>query len=257
MLIGVAYLLISCNYYRKMKRRIYILVRYPVALALIPAFISSLYCPFPIPWVLCHICEVPYCSFKYIRRWLLLSIIISTAIFGRIFCSWICPLGSLQDILGHAIRVKYFWKGFRSKPLLAIRLVLLIISIIVITYLLLSPVLIEPVELLIRSIEFLSDKRIYLLLIILLLSALIFRPWCLVCPLGSLLGVFNRVCLIKFTIDKRACNECHLCTKICKTGLKLRELHSSCDCIKCLDCNISCTSRAFKPTVRYFQSSEE
>ncbi|RLE87463.1 MAG: hypothetical protein DRJ49_06395 [Thermoprotei archaeon] len=244
-------------YNSSMKRRLVALMRYPVALMLLPTFVKSLYCPFPLPWILCHICQIPFCPFKFIRQGMLISIIVSTTIAGRAFCSWICPMGSIQDIIGHVLRARITWRVFKSSLILITRLLLLVVTILLVVYLLVSPVLIEPIELLVLLAQSISSKRIYIFAAILLLSVLIFRPWCLICPLGFILGNFNKVCLVRFTINKESCSKCHTCTRVCKVGLKPTEVHISSDCIKCLDCSLSCPLGLFKPTVRVNLPSRE
>jgi ferredoxin len=186
---------------------------------------------------------------------LLTIFIITTIIFGRVYCSFLCPLGCFQDIL---IRIKTLLKRktkFRyHKPLTILRLTILAITIISIIsgslYLVgyLDPYsifgrivnyIIKPImsfinnsgDLILRKadIYWLSIMNfpqikilgiipfISILVIIIYLSLKRGRLYCnSVCPLGTFLGIFSVRCLHKIEIDKSVCNSCGLCESVCK-----------------------------------------
>lgn len=67
------------------------------------------------------------------------------------------------------------------------------------------------------------------------------RPFCrTVCPLGAILGLFNRVSVLRLSIDTGGCTACGKCVAICPVDLDPRETPNSPECIRCLKCAKSC-----------------
>jgi len=186
---------------------------------------------------------------------LLILFLITTAIFGRIYCSFFCPLGCFQDILIRIKKtVKKRAKFKHHKPLTSLRLTILILSIISLIsgslYLIgyLDPYslfgrlvnyIIKPLialinnssELILRKADIyrlyiMSYPTINILAItpfILILGLIIYlslkrgRLYCnSICPLGTFLGISSVRSLYKIEIDKSSCTSCGICESVCK-----------------------------------------
>jgi ferredoxin len=213
-----------------------------------------------------------------------------TIIFGRIYCSFFCPLGGFQDILIRVKKTKVKFGFHRPLNLLKITiLVFVIISLISGSLYLLGYLdpyslfgrivnyLLKPAIVLINnSFEIILRKSdIYWLRImnlphldplslipfILILTLIIYlslkrgRLYCnSICPLGTLLGIFSIRCLYRIEIDESNCTSCGICESVCKAeciNSKEKFVDNS-SCVRCFNCLNACPSSAikYKPSIR-------
>jgi polyferredoxin len=73
----------------------------------------------------------------------------------------------------------------------------------------------------------------------LIVTAMFFtwRPWCrLLCPLGGIYGLFNRVSAFVLRFRPDRCTECGACRKPCRYGVSPGEQANDPRCIRCLEC---------------------
>lgn len=77
------------------------------------AFYGIFRCPFAVPYIGCGECPVVQCPGRKIWMWSWIGIGLSSLLFGRAFCGWICPGGFLAEILAlpgnMRIRVRDTW----------------------------------------------------------------------------------------------------------------------------------------------------
>lgn len=211
-------------------------------------------------------------------------LVVLTLIFGRLYCSVICPLGVMQDIFG--------WLGKKQKKnryghssekrwlrysVLAIFIVCLIIGFAPVTTLLapysaygrivnsiFRPLydllqnavamvdthfewyLIPEAELWLRSVTTL----VVALLTLVILGVLAWRngrTYCnTVCPVGTILSFFARFSLLRIEIDGDKCSKCTLCEKNCKVSA-IDTQTGKVDhsrCVVCGDCIDKCNRDA-------------
>ncbi len=184
-------------------------------------------------------------------------ILLLTFIYGRVYCSSICPLGTLQDFISRISRkinkkkryrklkdykwIKYSIFSFTIISFFAGSLTLITLldpfsnfgriftnlfkpSLILLNNFLAvsfeksNLFFLYPVELKNFSIVAIVISGLVLLLII-LLSYKNGRLFCnTICPVGTFLGLVSRLSLYKIHIDKDKCNSCNLCTQVCKSG---------------------------------------
>lgn len=184
-------------------------------------------------------------------------ILLFSLVWGRVYCSFLCPLGMLLDLISwipHKLCVKKRYEYRDAYQLLHYSILFLTIMMATLGYLtllnLLDPFglfgrisahLFKSVLLAINNsvasvleifdIYDLSIKRQHHIPIgILLLTAVSFgcllffsfmtsRLYCnAICPVGALLGLVSRFSLYKIRIDKSNCTSCNLCEKVCKAG---------------------------------------
>ena len=82
-----------------------------------------------------------------------------------------------------------------------------------------------------------SGVKSGILLTFVLAALVVHRPWCrLFCPLGALLGLFNRWSLFHLLYNPQACTECSLCRSRCAMGVYVDEKVNVSGCIRCLEC---------------------
>ena len=184
---------------------------------------------------------------------------------GRLICGWLCPFGWLQDLL-HRIPLPRTWKRLRRLPgerwLSLIRYLVLVIFVILLPIYLVditgqgSPTFcswicpsgtLSGLFLLagnpgLRSVAgWLFVWKNTILLITMLISIILFRPFCrYICPLGAIYGLFNPVSLYRIEVNHTACTSCGVCQRVCKLDIPTYKTPNSTTCIRCGDCIAAC-----------------
>ena len=185
-----------------------------------------------------------------------LLVVASGVLLKRAFCSWICPIGTLSELLAGASR-----RLFRRKialprlldwPLRSLKYLLLLFfawAIFVqmsppgVAHFLDSPYnRVADVKML-YFFEHLSPTAVKVLLGLGGLSLLVPYFWCrYLCPYGGLLGALSLLSPLKITRHAASCIDCGLCTKACPTQLPVERLTRvrSDECFGCLSCIAAC-----------------
>ena len=189
-------------------------------------------------------------------------------LFGRLICGWMCPFGLIQELLNKIPSPKIrIVKG--DKFLKYLKYVILIMFVILLPMVLADefgisdpyfckyicpagtleggiPLVLmnEPLR---STIGLLYTWKVTLLVITIILSILIYRPFCrYVCPLGAIYAMFNPISFYKFKVDKDKCTECGLCTKKCKINIEVYKNPNSPECIRCGECKKVCPQKAIE-----------
>ena len=203
-----------------------------------------------------------------------------TFVFGRIYCSIICPLGVMQDIFGwfgkKAKKNRYTyskeWKWLRYGLLLifiagCLAGVGAIIELLApysafgrICTMLLQPLWMLGNNALASIAEHYESYAFYgvdvwmkslpvffIALITLIIIAILAwrngRTYCnTICPVGTVLSFISRFSLLKIHFDEDKCKNCSLCTKNCKAACIDFKNHKVdySRCVVCGDCIKSC-----------------
>jgi polyferredoxin len=70
------------------------------------------------------------------------------------------------------------------------------------------------------------------------------RPWCRVlCPLGAIFGLFNKIAILRPRVLKDRCSDCAQCRKVCPAGLDPEKDLNGPRCLRCFSC-LSCARKA-------------
>lgn len=189
------------------------------------------------------------------------------ALIGRFVCGWLCPFGLIQDLL-HKIPFPKKISSFRGDRLLRkLKYAILAVFVILLPMFavdvlgqgapffckLICPAgTLEgglPLVLLNRSmrgaIGWLYAWKNVLLLAVIFLSILIYRPFCkYICPLGAIYSVFHPVSVFRYQIDKTRCTECGICAKVCKMQVDPVQNANHPECIRCGACKKACPTKA-------------
>lgn len=183
-----------------------------------------------------------------------------TMVFGRVYCSFLCPLGILQDVIYRIRTIGPAKRRFRQKwsgpknilrySILAAFLILICLGYGSYAYIL------EPYSLFGRMVTSFFGKSLMMAAVSAVLFAVIFiivwkwgRAWCnTVCPVGSILSVLSRWSLFRPAIDDDKCVGCGLCGKACRASCIDTEHHTvdMSRCVACFDCIDNCSSGAIK-----------
>lgn len=220
---------------------------------------------------------------------ILAFLIALTLLFGRVYCSSICPMGIFQDIVARISKsVGKKKKRYNYSPAKNI-LRWVVVAVVLIAYLcgftaligLLDPYsaygrivvnVFKPVYMLgnnlLESIfsrfenytfyqvdaSLLSVSSFIIALFTLLIVGILAwkhgRTWCnTLCPVGTVLGFLSRFSLFKVRIDMNKCNGCGLCATKCKAACINSKGHSI-DYSRCVDC-FDCLEACNKEALTY------
>lgn len=217
---------------------------------------------------------------------IVIAIVVITLLFGRIYCSVICPLGIYQDCIAHVAEKRKknrysFKRSKRYRYYIGLAFFLLIafgftsIAIFIEPYSifgrfasnLFSPVyrLINNmlayfaerwnsyafyhVDVYIKSLPMFIIAIAYFLIITVL--ALVNGRWYCnsICPVGALLGSLSKFSVLKPRFDEKKCISCGLCEKNCRCSAIDAKNHKI-DYTKCVTC-FNCVSKCNKGAMRY------
>jgi len=187
--------------------------------------------------------------------WLGLAVLAITAFLGRVFCGWVCPLGTLQQLVSwlagptrrKAVEANRYRPWFATKYVVAA--VLLVWAALGANHV----GWLDPLPLLHRA--FAAAVRplwigvpspggwlsFALLGAILLASAWMPRCFCrAVCPAGALMGVVARLAPVRIHRAAESCNDCKLCLFACQGADEPLGRHRVAECHVCLNCLDAC-----------------
>lgn len=197
--------------------------------------------------------------------WFMLWIAI-TLVLGRVYCSTICPLGTLQDILALARGKRpYRYTG----PLSALRYLMLAVAVVS-AMLGISFVtsLLDPYSDYARIVINLSHPMqasalglvIAMVILIVVASVAVRRGRLLcntICPVGTALGVVSRYSIFHIDIDTDLCTNCLKCVDVCKAQCINLSDHvvDSSRCVNCFNCLPVCENKAIRYTAQRKQLS--
>lgn len=189
------------------------------------------------------------------------------ALAGRFVCGWLCPFGLVQDLL-HKVPFPKKIGTFRGDRLLRkMKYMILMVFVILLPMFLVdvlgqgSPYFCKlicpagtlegglPLVLMNGSMRsalgWLYAWKNILLLITIVLSVMIYRPFCkYICPLGAVYSVFNPISVFRYRVDKEKCTGCGMCAKVCGMQVDPAEDANHPECIRCGACRKSCPVKA-------------
>lgn len=182
-----------------------------------------------------------------------------TLVFGRFFCGWVCPLGTILDVVGRLWRGKYSampsndrtWRRVKYYLLVAVGVGALTGSQLVFFG--------DPLVLLFRAtatglVPSAAGHAAYLslamVLVIVGLCGVTHRFWCrYLCPLGAFYAVFSRFSIFRRRRVK-GCDVCKgqeqpSCQHGCPMGASpIKKLGSPEECIRSMNCRNTCHADA-------------
>ena len=172
----------------------------------------------------------------------LLGLFLLTFLFGRFYCSTLCPLGILQEFLMFVFRRKNSLK--KNLPYKYFIAALVLGFLIGGTAFLVR--LIDPYTLFGSAMS----GALFGLVVLFLIAVLVWfkgRWFCSnLCPVGTLLGLISKFAVNKIYIDADKCVSCGACASKCPTGsidYKQKTVDNE-TCVKCLKCLGKCSKSA-------------
>tara|TARA_R110002167_G_scaffold365468_1_gene590321 strand:+ start:41013 stop:43022 length:2010 start_codon:yes stop_codon:yes gene_type:complete len=164
--------------------------------------------------------------------------IVTTIIWGRVFCSSLCPFGAVQDVIA-----RFTPKAWRFKmPQLihdnALYVKYAVLALIIGTAISGSSISLfqyfEPFG----TLFFFSSSMLLwsILILILIASVLVERFYCrYVCPLGAALGIVALISPLRINRVPQ-CTLCKVCEHACPTGAIRKEKIDFKECVRCDIC---------------------
>lgn len=220
---------------------------------------------------------------------IILLLVLLTLLFGRVYCSVICPLGVMQDIVSwlNGRRKKNRYRFSYSPAKNALRSIVLVVFIVMIIagigsfVALLAPYssygrivsnLFAPLyglgnNLLAYFAERGESYAFYETTVWIkslptfIISVLTFITLCVlawrggrtycntICPVGTVLGLFSRYSLFRVVIDKSKCTACGLCSHKCKAACVDGKKHRI-DYSRCVAC-MDCIDTCTHGAIQY------
>ncbi|MBN2214670.1 MAG: 4Fe-4S binding protein [Bacteroidales bacterium] len=217
-----------------------------------------------------------------------LVVLLLTLLFGRIYCSTICPLGILQDFFSFLSRKLRIRKRYRLKKsysliryvFLALPFIFLVFGGIFLVYLLdpysnfgrIFSGLARPALVGINNVAagIFEKMHIYFLYpvnykgfhwatiwfpagilgLVIWMSFFHGRLYCnTICPVGTLLGLLSRLSLYRIKMDKSTCTRCGKCAVVCKAGcIDFRNMTLDFD--RCVGC-FNCLDTCDTDSIKY------
>ena len=202
------------------------------------------------------------------------------AMVGRLICGFLCPFGLIQDLLNKIPFPKKIRTFKGDKLLRKLKYVIFAVFVILLPLFLVdimgqgAPYFCKlicpagtlegglPLVLLNKSMRsalgWLYIWKNVILVITIILSILIYRPFCkYICPLGALYSVFNPVSLYKYRVDKDKCIKCGKCAKACQMIVDPVENSNSPECIRCGRCGEGCPSHLLPAKLASFAAKND
>ena len=214
------------------------------------------------------------------------ALVVLTLVFGRIYCSIICPLGVFQDVLARFRRKKNKYSYSKEVrwlryPVLGLFIIALVTGVGAFFQLLapysaygrIATMIFQPVwkfgNNILATIAERADSYAFYsvdtwmrsmpvfviaavtLVVLFVLAWRGGRTYCnTICPVGTFLSFFARFSWLKIHFDEEKCKNCSLCSKNCKAACIDYKTHTvdHSRCVVCGNCITSCKFGALKYT---------
>ena len=181
-----------------------------------------------------------------------LAIVLMSLVVGKSFCSWLCPIGFISELIGDfgqkIFKRKIRLPKFLDYPLRSLKYLLLGFLLYSVFFLMstlaVKSFLNSPYNIVsdIKMYYFFAEISKFALIIIstlFLLSIVIRNFWCrYLCPYGALLGLLNFLSPTKIKRNPVSCIDCGLCNKACPSFIKVDKVKTvlSDECTSCFNC---------------------
>ena len=181
--------------------------------------------------------------------------IILAVIGNKIICGWACPFGALQELI-YSIPIL---RNIKKKSLPFVFTNTIRVLFFIVTLLFLFGVIggrrgfviyhyANPFNLF--NLDFETSGILRRIIIVLLISLIIYRPFCqLICPFGLISWIVERFSIFRIQIDKEKCTQCGACVKACPLEAAKGRVDGKkmpADCFSCARCLSTCPVDAIK-----------
>jgi len=215
-------------------------------------------------------------------------VLLLTVLFGRVYCSTICPLGTMQDVIifiSKKLKIKKFFRFTNEKKISRYSILVLCLAFIPIGGLLLLNLLdpysnfgrictnlVKPgvvwannvISAIMENYQNytlypVEQKGVVLAVLVVPVVMLLLAGWFSlkygrlycnsVCPVGTLLGLVSKFSLFKIVIEENSCKGCGKCELACKSSCINKKTHEV-DFGRCVGC-MNCFSSCPDDAIKY------
>lgn len=182
---------------------------------------------------------------------------------GRAVCGWLCPFGLLQELIHKIPSPKlHLKKGFLYIKYIVLIVFVFILPLAVTDYMGLGKpafcqyicpagtlegglFLLAAHESLRNAVGSLFSLKMAILIVTVTGCIFFYRFFCRVlCPLGAIYSLFNKISLCQLQIDQHKCVGCGKCKETCKMEVDPVKTPDSMECIRCGACVNVCPTGA-------------
>lgn len=186
-------------------------------------------------------------------------------VFGRGVCGWLCPFGLLQEFIHKVPSPKLkLKKGFLYIKYVILVIFVILLPIVATNYMgmgkpafcqFICPAgtlqggipLLSTHEELRETIGSLFSLKMAVLILTIAGCILVYRFFCrVICPLGAIYGLMNKVSIYHLEVNKHQCVNCGKCKNICKMEVDPVKQQDSAECIRCKECVAVCPNKAIQ-----------
>ncbi|TCO78044.1 4Fe-4S binding protein [Marinisporobacter balticus] len=213
-------------------------------------------------------------SIKYEFSFYIVGILLLLGtLFGRFICGWLCPFGLFQELLNKIPSPK-FKVSKKFQHLKYVKYIILVVFVFLLPMFFVNDIglgdpafckyicpagtleggipLVLSNDSLKSAIGYLFAWKMALLVISIILSIILFRPFCrFICPLGAIYALFNPISLYRLEVDQHKCTSCRLCSNKCKLDIDVYKNPNSLECIRCGECVSICPQHAIKSAITH------
>jgi len=185
-----------------------------------------------------------------------LGICLMSLVVAKSFCSHVCPVGLVSELLGQ-LGVRLTGRTLTPPkwldiPLRGLKFLLLGFFVWAIWFAMdpraVEAFLASPYAKIVDAkmwLFFAEPTRLTIAVLgVLVVGSVFVRDlWCrYLCPYGALVGVLGRFAPLKITRDADICTDCQSCTKACPARLPVHTMNrvASIECTSCQDCVVAC-----------------
>ena len=187
-----------------------------------------------------------------------LIMLLLTMVFGRFFCGWICPMGTMIDCAGSLKKKRKVFSDTANRKISSVKFYLLGIFLILAVFKVQTAGVADPLVIMAKVVlfyigpalsmlfglayDYILQLRISFLIFMLILGISVFIPrlWCrALCPLGALYALVSKFSLLRRVAP--GCSDCKVCSTTCRMGAITDDGdYVKTECVLCMDCLYCC-----------------
>jgi polyferredoxin len=170
---------------------------------------------------------------------------------NKLFCSWVCPIGALQEAVNFIpLKVKKMKLPFFWMNIIRALLIILFLPVLYLTGQILYDLVNPFIPLRWGISDPLAIYSLAFLGVTLVASVYLYRPYCyLICPIGIIIWILEQVTPLKVRFYRERCNDCRICIEQtpCPTVESIiQEKRIRPDCHSCGRCIEVCPTDALQ-----------
>lgn len=190
---------------------------------------------------------------------LLIAFLLSSLLLRKAFCSWLCPVGTISEVLWklgrQLIGRSLLLPRWLDLPLRSLKYLLMVFFLFAVGTMSAGAIeqflsgpygAVADVQML-NFFRHLSSTAAVVLIVLAALSLFIQNFWCrYLCPYGALMGLVALFSPVKIVRSPEPCIDCGKCAKACPAQLPVDRLVTirSAECMNCMECVAVCPAES-------------